>query len=105
MLFCRAVGYFIRFIKNRDLAAENIATTYVRTRFILDTFPGAIASVVRRADRFGLRLPNNILLLTADLLQNIRGKLSGEYAVQVKSTRRNSRVVSDPAELHSLGII
>jgi hypothetical protein len=44
------MGYFIRFIKNRDLATEDIITTYIRSRFILEFPSGAVESLLRRLE-------------------------------------------------------
>ena len=44
----RAMGYIIRFIKNRDLAAENIMTTNCRMRLILDCPPGAVTHLLAK---------------------------------------------------------
>ena len=41
----RAMGYFIRFINNRDLAAENIMTAYCRLRLMLDSHPGIVMCI------------------------------------------------------------
>ena len=42
----RAMGTYIRFINNRDLAAESIRNAVVRQRVVLDCFPGASANLL-----------------------------------------------------------
>lgn len=51
------MGYLIRHIHNRDLAAENIMTAYVRLRFILKNYPRTIAKMVHKFRLNDWRLP------------------------------------------------
>lgn len=60
----RTMGYLIRHIHNRDLAAENIMTAYVRLRFILKTYPQTINNMVSRFTLDGMSLPKGGSTLT-----------------------------------------
>ena len=88
ILTYRAMGYFIRFIHNRDLAAENIMTAYCRFRLVLDSCPGSIFSVTARLKEAGIKLPQNSMLklATGDLLDK-----PGAFNATYKPSRRNSK--------------
>lgn len=60
------MGHYIRFIHNRDLAAENIVTACVRTRFIMSAPPEAIMGLRGRLAALGIRLPPNSILCPVD---------------------------------------
>lgn len=47
-LNCRCMGYFIRFIKNRDLAIENIVSTYSRSTLVTGAPSELVESTVQR---------------------------------------------------------
>jgi hypothetical protein len=85
----RCMGYFIRFIHNRDLAAENIMTAYCRSRFILDAYPGAVFSLLAKVKALGLQLPKRSTITSAAEILKIRGDLPGDFKVSVKPTKRN----------------
>ena len=85
------MGYFIRFIHNRDLACENIMTSYCRFRLVLDSAPGAVSELLDRVEDAGLRLPAHSFLKTTGELRRLRGQLPGEFGVDFKVSRRNSR--------------
>lgn len=89
----RCMGYYIRFIHNRDLAAENIMTAYARQRLILDAPPGVLRSLLRRLHRDNVQvaLPSRSALSLVDQVLAIKGTLPGEFGCQIKRTRRNSR--------------
>lgn len=88
----RAMGHFIRFINNRDLAAENIMTAYARQRVILDSAPGTIGALNARLHDLHLDLPKrSALVLAADLKKSF-GSVAGEFTVTVTPSRRNSQV-------------
>ena len=56
------MGYLIRHIHNRDLAAENIMTAYTRLRFVLHNYPTSAASLSSRLGLCGLQLPERSML-------------------------------------------
>lgn len=60
------MGHFIRFIHNRDLAAENILTAYVRQRLILASPPGVVTRLFKRLQDNGFRLPERTMLTLAN---------------------------------------
>ena len=69
-LFCysytvRMMGYLIRFIHNRDLAAENIVTAYIRSQFLLQAPAQAITGLRQRFESANMRLNPNSMLHTA----------------------------------------
>ena len=90
---CRCMGYFIRHIHNRDLAAENIATAYLRLRVLLSCAPSSIAELQRRVIDAGLGMPphQNSLLRVASQHVQIRGDVVGEFGVSLKLHRRYGR--------------
>ena len=63
----RTMGYFIRFIHNRDLAAENIVTAYTRFRYLLHaaSAAGRIESLHAKISKTGLELPRRSMLQQA----------------------------------------
>ena len=88
------MGYYIRFIHNRDLAIENIRTAATRTRCLLALLP--ILMQPNSYERFqaaGLSLPVNGVLISAQQLIEIKGDLPGQYKLQLRPSRRNSREV------------
>ena len=64
------MGYFIRFIHNRDLAAESIMKSYVRTRIVFASPAGYIEKFLRRMKASGVSLPKNSMLKLADEVQS-----------------------------------
>ena len=96
------MGHYIRFIKNRDLAAENIMTTAVRVRLaILGSPPGCISSLIHRLREISIPLPQRSSIALADEVKTLRGDLPGEFSMQLRSSRRNtmSFVISDTSAL------
>jgi hypothetical protein len=59
------MGYFVRFINNRDLATENIMTAATRTRLVLDCPPGVVKSLLTRLKESGMELPAKSMLKMA----------------------------------------
>jgi hypothetical protein len=92
MYFVRVMGVFIRYINNRDLAAENIMTAWIRHRFVLDCNPGGASGLVSRLRAAGLQLPVRSALRVADDLLKIRGALPGEFTVDLRQSRRYTKV-------------
>jgi hypothetical protein len=66
LTYFRCMGYFIRFIHNRDLAAESIMKAYVRTRIVLASPAGYIEKFLRRLKARGVSLPKNSMLKLAN---------------------------------------
>ena len=64
------MGTFIRFIHNRDLAAENIVTAYVRIRILQASPPGVVSSLFQRLQDNGFQLPERTILSTATEVVN-----------------------------------
>jgi hypothetical protein len=62
----RCAGYLIRFIHNRDLAAENIMTAAVRMRSVVDCAPGGVHALREKIRDAGYALPQLSMLHTAD---------------------------------------
>jgi len=87
----RAMGHYIRFINNRDLAGENIVTACVRSRLILGSPAGVIASLLARMAEQGVALPQQSTLALAGDITAARGEAAGAFACEVRRTRRNSR--------------
>jgi hypothetical protein len=87
----RCMGYFIRFIHNRDLAGENILTAYVRHRVVMGAPAGAVHDLVGRLNRAGFPLPTTSLLLCASQLMRLQTSEPGRYTVAARPSRRNAR--------------
>jgi hypothetical protein len=60
------MGYIIRHIHNRDLAAENIMTAYVRLRFVCLSLPASAVSLMERLTAAKIRMSKNSILRTAN---------------------------------------
>ena len=87
----RMMGYIIRFIHNRDLAAENIMTAYCRLRLVLDSPPRAVTNLMDKLKSQTHVLPYNSMLSIANEIARIRTGQPGVYSYYINATRRNSR--------------
>ena len=85
------MGTYIRYIHNRDLAAENIMTAVVRQRVILDCFPRAARNMLMRLRNAGFSLPARSTLALADQTRHLGGRAPGEFGVELRQSRRNAR--------------
>ena len=92
------MGYLIRFINNRDLAPENIMTAAVRTRLILDAPPGVLSSLFARLKKMNCPIPARSVIGLANDLKRVRGRIPGEYAVELKPSRRNRMLCDEVTE-------
>jgi hypothetical protein len=99
------MGHYIRFINNRDLATENIMRSAVRVQLVLSSPPGCISSLIKRLRSIPIALPKRSSITLADELKTIRGNLPGEYALQLRPSRRNTKpyTISDTSPL--LGLV
>jgi hypothetical protein len=100
----RAMGHYIRFINNRDLATENIMRSAVRVQLVLSSPPGCISSLIKRLRSIPITLPKRSSITLADELKTIRGNLPGEYALQLRPSRRNTKpyTISETSPLLAL---
>jgi hypothetical protein len=87
----RMMGYFIRFVHNRDLACENICTAYLRMRYLLDRKPGSIAALLDRLSAANIPLPKTSMLRKADEIRGRRPGFPGEHLVVTVPSQRNIR--------------
>ena len=84
------MGHFIRFIHNRDLAAESISYAYTRQMFILSARAGHLQGLSEKL--CGLfRLPNHSTIAVAGNIKALHVSLPGEYGLEVRTTKRNNR--------------
>ena len=60
------MGYYIRFIHNRDLAVENIMTAVCRARVVLDAPAGVVSSLLQRLQSLRIPLPSRSVMALAD---------------------------------------
>ena len=86
----RTMGYLIRHINNRDLAAENIMTAYVRLRYLLWRAPASIGPLRERLAAVRFALPPESMVMAAT--NYTAADVAGEFALRVKLSRRNSRL-------------
>ena len=84
------MGYYIRFIHNRDLAVENIMTAVCRARVVLDAPAGVISGLLHRLKVLQLPLPTRSVIGLASHHMKLKGDLRGMYSMQRKPSRRNS---------------
>ena len=89
----RCMGWLIRFIHNRDLAAENIVTAYVRQRFVLAAPAEVLASLHAKLESSSMTLPLNSLLAQAKNISQSKGSLAGDFVVEVPRNARREREV------------
>jgi len=82
------MGWLIRFIHNRDLAVENIVTAYVRQRLVLTAPVEALSTLDERLDHIGVKLPVRSLLLSVNRILDLKGAMSGDFAVEVRRNKR-----------------
>ena len=64
-LIYRCMGTLIRFVKNRDLAVENIKTCLTRFRIVLGAPAGVVKSLTVRLEAKGYHFSKNSFLSTA----------------------------------------
>jgi hypothetical protein len=95
------MGWLIRFIHNRDLAAENIVTAYMRQRFVLAAPAEALDSLQRKLDKAGMVLPVRSLLNNATRVVQQRGSLAGAYEVDVPRNERKESTVDLTGSFYS----
>lgn len=85
------MGFLIRFINNRDLAPENIMTAAVRSRVILRAPAGTLHSLFTRLRESNCVMPaRSIVVLAQDLHSRILRRRPGEYALDLRPSRRNT---------------
>jgi hypothetical protein len=65
----RCMGFYIRFIKNRDLAIENIVSAYSRATLVIGAPPGIVQSAYLRQRALGMSNQNQSLLQVANEVQ------------------------------------
>ena len=87
---CRSMGYYIRFINNRDLAVENIMTAVCRARVVLGAPAGVISGLLHRLKVLQLPLPTCSIIGLASHHMQLKGDLRGMYSMQRKHSRRNT---------------
>ena len=87
------MGYYIRFIHNRDLAGENIMTAVCRVRLVLDSPPGTLSGLMERLELLNISLPSRSALGSAKEHMKVRGDVPGMYGMQLKPSRRNHRLL------------
>jgi hypothetical protein len=111
--YFRCMGYFVRFIHNRDLATENIMTAATRTRLVLDCPPGVVKSLLVRLKESGMVLPAQSMLKLADEVpfayltapnefsmyplilvysQGADKSKAGDYLVSIVPTKKNHQI-------------
>ena len=92
----RCMGFLIRFIHNRDLAAENIMTANCRLRAVLNSPPDVVKSLLHRMQSRGVSVPNNsIMKILADTKTASR---PGNTEVVLVRSRRNLKQVQLSAD-------
>ena len=87
----RMMGYIIRFIHNRDLAAENIMTAYCRLRLVLDSPPRAVANLMDKLKLQAHMFTYNSMLSISNEISRIQQGQPGVYSYHINATRRNTR--------------
>jgi len=87
------MGWLIRYIHNRDLAAENIMTAYVRQRFVMAAPAEALDSLHAKLEKAGLSLPVRSLLNNVKQIFKKKQCLAGAYKVELNRNARKERVV------------
>ena len=85
------MGHFVRFIHNRDLAAESISYAYTRQMFILSAPPGHLQGLSARLDGL-FKVPNHSSIAIANEIKALHASLPGEYGLQVCASKRNNRM-------------
>ena len=98
---CRCMGWLIRFIHNRDLAAENIVTAYTRQRFVLAAPAEALGSLLPKLEAAGYTLPVRSLLNNAARIVAAKGGLAGEFKVEVPRNARKENDVDLTSHMYS----
>lgn len=97
---CRCMGWLIRFIHNRDLAAENIITAYTRQCVLLSFPPHFLAELHCKLEETDVKLPaRSLLKMIADYHLHIDGVRPGSYNQRIKPSRRNSKKAPVPEEI------
>ena len=92
----RVMGWLIRFVKNRDLAVENMVTCLAKQSALCQVPPGVAASIRDRMQQGNIVLPRSSILKQASTVMSDRGSVPGGYEVSVRHTRYNTRAVRRP---------
>ena len=89
------MGWLVRFVHNRDLAVENIATAYARQIVVLSAPVPGIPDVLQRLNTLKLQLPVKSILSLADKVEEAKHALPGAYEVDIRETTRNVKLLRD----------
>lgn len=95
----RIMGWLIRFVKNRDLAVENMMVCLAKQSALSQVPPGAAESIRDRMQQSKIVLPSTSILKQASTVLSDRGSIAGGYGVSVRHTRYNSRSVRRPTPM------
>ena len=90
---CRCMGWLIRFVHNRDLAVENIATAYARQIVVLSAPVPGIPEFLRRLHTLKLQLPVKSILSLSEEVEEAKHALPGAYEVDIRETTRNVKLL------------
>ena len=86
----RCVGWLIRFVHNR---VENIVKAMVRQQMVLSAPLESLADLATNLADIGVNLPTRSALVLAREVVNQKGALSGEFEVDVRESRRNTKLL------------
>jgi len=87
------MGWLIRFVHNRDLAVENIATAYARQIVVLSAPVPGIPEFLRRLHTLKLQLPVKSILSLSEEVEEAKHALPGAYEVDIRETTRNVKLL------------
>jgi hypothetical protein len=89
----RMMGWVIRFIKNKDLATENILHSYCRQSVLGKVPPQVKKIILRRCNRSDVKLAAKSWFTSCDDALQEKGSLPGSHLVEIKRTRRNTQAL------------
>ena len=87
----RIIGWLMRFVKNRDMAVENIVMAMAKNASICQLPPAIVQSLRQRVSEAGVRLPAGSMLRQATDIITDRGSIPGSHGVSVHATHFNCR--------------
>jgi hypothetical protein len=90
------MGWLVRFVKNRDMAVENMVSCLSRQSALAELPPGVVACIRNRLKASNIKLPPTSLLKEAAETLADRGCVPGSYQVSTQHTRYNSRRLPKP---------
>ena len=91
----RCMGWLVRFVHNRDLVVENIVNAYARQSIILACPNNDLRQTLANMEDANITLPLGSMFRLASSIEEAKRALPGAYEVDVRESRRNTKVLQE----------